>query len=601
MAGIFESQIMQGSSLRGESFTHGKATADPSQLIGAVGQAAEFVHDKTMFDKAKKEAAAGEEQYLYDQALNVSDNAEIERLKSIDPSQGAVYERATKQIKLYEDLIASRGVNPAEALSRREATLTKYIARAPLFATQIRNLTTANTTSFMEEASQRIKETKDLRDDVRKWNLNPDSPSDMIQYNMMKEAERMVFISSNTEKLTSEQASRLILPNIKNYVQQVMGVSTAAIVNNVGEISNLTEEQKFNSIAALDALDAKAESIVNDIIIKFEFNPGEVSKEDKEQMISIIKSEAALNRDLLNGKVQREIVENTEATAEAKLFQEIRHTHPAQWMGMKIVAKLPDSVATLFVDDRLGQDFKKIFMNTRGGDKDMFSKDKLSSWGISNITNVQRQVAKNMENAYKQQSNLSDPQPEQIKSWMDFVNTQVKEYTDNPESYVPENFDSMINMLNNLDAISMYQTYAPDKVDQFKEQTLSMIKSYTENKIEPALMVQLEKKIGFWQVRETVTPVVSDFGEIYFVPNTKKDMVLFNKKAEEQAEDLNNKYRARLSAIRRTGGPLFGLKDREQLREYNIRVFKETFDKVGLPLKLRASNYAPIPKSEEEM
>lgn len=598
MAGIFESQVMPGSSLKGESFAYTPAVADISQQLETVGRAGVQAYQGSIVKKAQKEVEEHEAGFLESTAANRQDEADLDELRNIDPAQTAVYQDAVKQIKKYESAINQRGVNPAQALSKRDAIISKAASRAPLFAQELRNLTTNRTVEFESEADQLIKETNAVRDDIVELFGTPnapDVPSMRQQYFEYKAAERNAKYITSRTTINSAEAAAKIGPVVDNYLKQSMAVIDQAMVNGIPDMTKISDEERRQAVTFLQQFKNGNElNIARNLLYSLGIDPKYINQDTIKNAGMMLSGRAEAYEKAMNGSIPKQMAEYDVEFAKSDVLLNLKASNPGTFAYVSLLPYIKDSIAGTGIVETGGNDIKKYLTFQGLGQMDMKGLTGMKQSGIQNPRQTQNLYSDALDKSLDSWKEL-DPQLLDRSTFDPFMSNVIKDInymTTNPDEFTPKMFEPHIKKINDQVYMDWFNKLNPVQSKEYSDAVRNSVVSYARQKMAKDINKELGKELGSYEKRELVSPIINPTtGTIRFVPNTKGKNQRFAEMADTTASELNRLYGQHFDLIQLTGRNYGKLPSGEVEAHFMKLLFSDVFQEVGDPLRLKAEDY----------
>lgn len=582
MPGIFESRDLKGSSLQGESFT---TNVDPSKAIGTLVNAGLGIYGEHVVDKAKQEIGQVEQDFLNSSSQNRKDEATIDELRKIDSTQGAIYDQANKEIKKLQDSINLRGVNPAEAQSRIEAAKTKYAAKAPMFAREIKNISTDTTVQFKEETKQLIKETNAVRNEMVSLGLNPDIPSNLQQYQEYKASERNAKYVTNRTVIDSSESAAKVQPIIEGYLKNYMGVLDNALNKGLENLDELSLSDRTQLVKQYQFLtNGNEESLARQALSAVGIDMRYVNKDVIASATNMIKGRAEAAIKALNGQIPKEMADYDIELAKNNVLQEVRKVNPGTFAYITLLPYVKGSIAETAIGETGGNDLKTYLTYKGLGNLNFSTLSGMKTIGVKDPKSTQDLYAdaldKSMESWRKLNPDVLDKNT--FDGYMGDIIKDINHMMVAPQEYTPKMFDMHISRINDPVYMEWFKKLSPVQAKRYKDAVLNATVSYARNKMSDDINNELNKTVGPFQVRRLVSPNFdTSTGTIRFVPNTKGDNEAFYQTASREADRLNKMYASRIDSIGLTAKNYDGLKDVNQEKQFMALLFNDVFRTAG--------------------
>ena len=615
--GTFESQFLQGSSLKGESFTSQKAYADPSDLIQGLAQSGMMLYGEHVKSKAEKEVTEAQTSFLEGSAANREDEAKIDELRKVSPEQGNVYDQAIKDIKKLQEAINARGVNPTAAQAKIDSIVAKAAAKAPFYARQIKSVAGGRAFEFNAEAEQMIKEVNDRRNKANELGFNYDIPSERRQFENHLAAERNAKFVTNMTTIETAEAYAEVAPEVEKYLQSSVGVIEHAI--RTTGLDDLSTEEKIQYSTELQLLTNGGEmSIVESIIRNSNVDPRFVSSEFKNSMGAIIRGRAESALKAMNGEIPKNIAANEVDLGHSKVMLHLRDHQPDLFVYTALSQYVKDTPAGTAMANVVSNDFLKMLEYIRENGVSETSMSKLRLRGFSEPKAVQRAFADATDSAMTDWMKGTDPKTLDVEAFSGSMKEHVKtinHITRNPDDYTPYVFNKQLERMNNQEFMNWFKNLDSVTAKDYSEAVANMMVQYARTKMSKDINKQLGKEFSGYPTRDLVTPVIDEgTGSITFEPNVDTQRgESFNSIARQRAEQMNNLYLPSMNLIRVTGSNYGDLRDSKETTYFMRAMFTDVFEENQMPLRLEAKNLEDIrrnamvdtlgisPKEAEEM
>lgn len=609
--GIFEPQFVSGSSLRGESFIRQPVEAISGKAIQDLAEGASMTYQAVKIGQAEKEVNELENQFLDSVGEARKETNQIQELNDIrnsNPVESKIYEEATRQMKVLDDSIASRRINPSVALAEREKIRRRVLNHAPAFASRIRSLSGDQGAVFDTETQQMIKETNAIRDAVVDAGLNPDNVRhvEMIRHMAATNAEAKYLDSKAS---VGDYKSQEIVGKI---IRGQVAIQEAVIhesVRALGGIENMTVTQKSELVENLQNYqNGNEQNVVRRLI---DANPNvswaNLSDETKEGLYAQVRGSALALQKQLEGGIPKGISENELTTSQNEVFLQVKRDNPDLFFYYTALAKVPsDSVAGKYLGEKLALDMSKYLAGKATGTSGQ-SVQEMASQGITDPVSVKKHYAQNLEESGRYIANNPDKiDPAYAINHVNWLTEEASAYTAAPQDYLPQEFDAIVNHINLEGFEQVIKNLDQSSYEGFLEQTAGMLSTYSTEVIIPDMNQELNrsvstqtlgKKTVFGGRKATVKDLVSimpsqNGGTITFVPNegitNRTDML----KAEREAKKLNDRYKTRIRNVVRASQKVAGLPD-EAKRALVQSYLQDSLEGISEPLRATPDKSEP--------
>lgn len=592
--GTFESQFLQGSSLRGESFTSQKAYADPSDLIQGVAQAGMTIYGEHVKNKTEKEVTEAQTDFLEGSAANREDEAKIDELRQVSPEQGAIYDQAAKDIKKLQDAINARGINPAAAQTRIDNIVAKAVAKAPFYASQIKGISGGKAAEFDAETEQMIKEVNDRRNKANDLGFNYDIPSERRQFETHLAAERNAKFVTNMTTIESAEAYADVAPEVEKYIQSSVGVIEHSI--RTTGLNDMSTEEKIQYSTELQMLTNGGEmSIVEAIIRNSNVDPRFVNSEFKNSMGAMIKGRAESALKAMNGEIPKNIAANEVDLGHSKVMLHLRDNQPDLFVYTALSQYVKDTPAGTAMANVVSNDFLDMLRYTRENGVSETSMSKLKLRGFSEPKAVQRVFADATDAAMTDWMKDTDPKTLDVEAFSGSMKEHIKtinHITRNPNEYTPYVFNKQMERMNNKEFMNWFRNLDAATAETYSEGVANMMVQYARTKMSKDINNQLGKEFSGYPTRDLVTPVINEGnGAITFAPNIDTQRgESFNSVARQRAKQMNDLYASSIDLIRITGTNYGDLREPKEKTHFMRSMFTDVFAENQLPIRLEAKN-----------
>lgn len=571
MAGIFDPQIIAGTSSRGESFVQSPVAFDPSQGLEQVAKAVDVGIQTNRFNKASQEIEQEKQNFLRDVSDLRSAEAEKAELMRVSPMQGAAFEAAQKRIKILQDAIANRQINPARAISRIESLQREALTRAPMFSQQIRALSGSGGSEFGTVADQMIKEQNFIRDEKRKLNLNPDNPDHDIAYANFVAKRAEAELVKNQTTVGNVEAIR-VFNEYSNSIINMMDMGYLGEIDKMSpaQLSSLDPEKRAEIQTYAQSLTNGNEyEVLNSLFMRQGFDPSKVDNTTIERLARRIRGKGERLTKIVNGQIPKEIAANQRALDEdmvlVRLAQKYKGTHEA----LSLIRAIPDAaLARMGFDNSLGNNLIRMVAVGLEADWQKLSQTSLAETvGTDKAKDAQNLFTRGLNFARDAWKRTPDPSLEDMAAQTRLIQTTAEGVGLEPKEFSAKTFDEMVATINDDKFMDLWNKADEESAARFADTMRQTAQTYVRDNLAvdmakelgasiegvPSFLTGLENITGIGEskrVKDLVSIEIHSDGNIKFKPTGQGQ-------SQKYADRLNRMYSDRirnsLSALARVG------------------------------------------------
>lgn len=595
MAGIFEPQTLQGSSMAGESFVKAPSEKISSRAISDIAKTATNIYGTVQVNKAAGRIGEIQSSFLDELSQNRDDISEIETLKESNPAEYSSYQSAQSRIKTLQEAVNARKLNPSEAVSRIEAEKRKAMAAAPMFADRIRGLSGDRGATFDTETSQLIKERNDFREIVVKMGGNPDNDSHMLAARRIQASEAEAKHLGSLTKIEGVKASRVAQEAVNAQIAMQESIIMGQI-EDAGGFDKLSPEQTSEIITSIQRFKGpNASNIVSNMIDGMpNVDIGLVPPQVLERMEARIAGAADTLEKQLNGTIPKDIFANRLTLEEDTVMVNLQKTNPNLFNNLVLLSKVPpNTIPQRGFAEVVSQGMLYYAKESGLNNLNNLTKSGMKANGIDDPVEIQKNVASNLSSIREfLEKNPNEVDPGFAKASIQTVNTQMEAMAAAPREFTPKLFDEMLSTISSDQFKKVSENLDPGQYEQFLDNSKTMVQSYIAENMAPDMSRELDKRIFVGEViggsltspklRDIVTPTVTEGGLIRFQPNSGLTLPASVKKAEIEAQRLTKMYSNRSASIVRATKSLGGITDEDvSQKDLTLALFQEAFSGIG--------------------
>lgn len=611
MAGIFDPQQLPESSMRGESFIAQPTVADHSASLNSALNIGARVRGKHAVESAQEKIEEEQNSFLGGLGAQREDLAELDELRQASPQESAAFDAAADRIKTLQSAINSRQINPSRAISRIEALKREALVKAPMFANHIKGLSGDRGAEFNHETDMALKRAEIRNQDMAKMGLNADNPGHVRTYNEILATKTQAEFLQNQETITSRDAGTVLGASVKNAIR-LESTKLNSIIESSGGVDRLDASDRQQAVIALQRFTNGNEQNIVEGIIRQSFTPAQaamINDETRNRYAAMIKAQADYKIKQLNGSLPKEISENEISFLDNEVMTGLAKKNPALYQYVVIQSKIPgQSLGGRTTQQAAGRDFSTYFENLALGKFGDIEKDNIIE-GENGATpkQIQDGAAANLGDFRRWVRGADGADPEVAGAHFRAVTNQAQALATRPSQYSPKIFDELIATVNDDNFMDVFSKMDSDTQREFTENMRTATQTYAREVMAVDMFKELNKDYwadfkasgarsgGLAQVREFVTPTVSDSGALKFIPNTNFSTDLDNVRASNLADKLNKMYSNRSIAMVNAAQKLAGLGD-DLRKEFTTRIFQDAMmTNAQKPLK-KTADAAKEPK-----
>ena len=613
--GIFDPQIMQGSSLKGESFVQQPVAFDPSAGLQQLGEAIDVGVQTHRFGKATEAVEAEKQDFLSDISALRSAETEKAELMKISPVEGAVYQDAQDKIKSLQQAIAARQINPANAISRIESIQREALNRAPMFSQQIRGLTGSGSSEFESVAEQYIKEENFRRDEMVKLNLNPDNPEHRISYSNFVAAKTQSEFLGNMKTIDSRDAVRVFNQQADSFINLMDKGMLSMLSEQPGNASNLPPEMRTEiSIHAQTMMNGNEYNILNEMFRQSGFDPSNVDNTTIERLARRIRGKGEALFKIANGEIPKEVAANQLSYLTDQEVLNVAENYPSTFSAMALMTYVPpEALGNTGFANNLGNNLVHLLRSGLENDQEAMKQSSIKKKGGEGTdpAAVQNRWADNLKRGRNAWKGIDNPKPEDISAQTQLIMTTAEAIGLNPKEFTAKSFDEMVATINDEKFMELWNKADDESAAKFADVMRNTAQKFIRDNMAVSMRQELDKPIdgapkiftimddvaanltgnknvrNYEQVRNVVSVRVDSYtGEISFSARSPE----YNKYAEKLNKMYVDRTRKSLAALYRLGN----IKDQKDKLRVVGGLFSEPLFGIGEEL------YLNMPQTERD-
>ena len=495
--GIFDPQIIQGSSLKGESFVQQPVAFDPSAGLQQLGEAIDVGVQTHRFGKATEAVEAEKQDFLSDISALRSAEAEKAELMKISPVEGAVYQDAQDKIKSLQQAIAARQINPANAISRIESIQREALNRAPMFSQQIRGLTGSGNSEFESVAGQYIKEENFRRDEMVKLNLNPDNPEHRISYSNFVAAKTQSEFLGNMKTIDSRDAVRVFNQQADSFINLMDKGMLSMLSEQPGNASNLPPEMRTEiSIHAQTMMNGNEYNILNEMFRQSGFDPSNVDNTTIERLARRIRGKGEALFKIANGEIPKEVAANQLSYLTDQEVLNVAENYPSTFSAMALMTYVPpEALGNTGFANNLGNNLVHLLRSGLENDQEAMKQSALSQKGDDNPAKTQNTWADNLKRGRNAWKGIDNPKLEDISAQTQLIMTTAEAIGLNPKEFTAKSFDEMVATINDEKFMDLWTKADDESAGRFASVMRDTAQKFIRDNMAVDMKNNLDKSI----------------------------------------------------------------------------------------------------------
>ena len=495
--GIFDPQIMQGSSLKGESFVQQPVAFDPSAGLQQLGEAIDVGVQTHRFGKATEAVEAEKQDFLSDISALRSAETEKAELMKISPVEGAVYQDAQDKIKSLQQAIAARQINPANAISRIESIQREALNRAPMFSQQIRGLTGSGNSEFESVAGQYIKEENFRRDEMVKLNLNPDNPEHRISYSNFVAAKTQSEFLGNMKTIDSRDAVRVFNQQADSFINLMDKGMLSMLSEQPGNASNLPPEMRTEiSIYAQTMMNGNEYNILNEMFRQSGFDPSNVDNTTIERLARRIRGKGEALFKIANGEIPKEVAANQLSYLTDQEVLNVAENYPSTFSAMALMTYVPpEALGNTGFANNLGNNLVHLLRSGLENDQEAMKQSALSQKGDDNPAKTQNTWADNLKRGRNAWKGIDNPKLEDISAQTQLIMTTAEAIGLNPKEFTAKSFDEMVATINDEKFMDLWTKADDESAGRFASVMRDTAQKFIRDNMAVDMKNNLDKSI----------------------------------------------------------------------------------------------------------
>ena len=495
--GIFDPQIIQGSSLKGESFVQQPVAFDPSAGLQQLGEAIDVGVQTHRFGKATEAVEAEKQDFLSDISALRSAETEKAELMKISPVEGAVYQDAQDKIKSLQQAIAARQINPANAISRIESIQREALNRAPMFSQQIRGLTGSGNSEFESVAGQYIKEENFRRDEMVKLNLNPDNPEHRISYSNFVAAKTQSEFLGNMKTIDSRDAVRVFNQQADSFINLMDKGMLSMLSEQPGNASNLPPEMRTEiSIHAQTMMNGNEYNILNEMFRQSGFDPSNVDNTTIERLARRIRGKGEALFKIANGEIPKEVAANQLSYLTDQEVLNVAENYPSTFSAMALMTYVPpEALGNTGFANNLGNNLVHLLRSGLENDQEAMKQSALSQKGDDNPAKTQNTWADNLKRGRNAWKGIDNPKLEDISAQTQLIMTTAEAIGLNPKEFTAKSFDEMVATINDEKFMDLWTKADDESAGRFASVMRDTAQKFIRDNMAVDMKNNLDKSI----------------------------------------------------------------------------------------------------------
>ena len=495
--GIFDPQIIQGSSLKGESFVQQPVAFDPSAGLQQLGEAIDVGVQTHRFGKATEAVEAEKQDFLSDISALRSAETEKAELMKISPVEGAVYQDAQDKIKSLQQAIAARQINPANAISRIESIQREALNRAPMFSQQIRGLTGSGSSEFESVAEQYIKEENFRRDEMVKLNLNPDNPEHRISYSNFVAAKTQSEFLGNMKTIDSRDAVRVFNQQADSFINLMDKGMLSMLSEQPGNASNLPPEMRTEiSIYAQTMMNGNEYNILNEMFRQSGFDPSNVDNTTIERLARRIRGKGEALFKIANGEIPKEVAANQLSYLTDQEVLNVAENYPSTFSAMALMTYVPpEALGNTGFANNLGNNLVHLLRSGLENDQEAMKQSALSQKGDDNPAKTQNTWADNLKRGRNAWKGIDNPKLEDISAQTQLIMTTAEAIGLNPKEFTAKSFDEMVATINDEKFMDLWTKADDESAGRFASVMRDTAQKFIRDNMAVDMKNNLDKSI----------------------------------------------------------------------------------------------------------
>ena len=495
--GIFDPQIIQGSSLKGESFVQQPVAFDPSAGLQQLGEAIDVGVQTHRFGKATEAVEAEKQDFLSDISALRSAETEKAELMKISPVEGAVYQDAQDKIKSLQQAIAARQINPANAISRIESIQREALNRAPMFSQQIRGLTGSGSSEFESVAEQYIKEENFRRDEMVKLNLNPDNPEHRISYSNFVAAKTQSEFLGNMKTIDSRDAVRVFNQQADSFINLMDKGMLSMLSEQPGNASNLPPEMRTEiSIHAQTMMNGNEYNILNEMFRQSGFDPSNVDNTTIERLARRIRGKGEALFKIANGEIPKEVAANQLSYLTDQEVLNVAENYPSTFSAMALMTYVPpEALGNTGFANNLGNNLVHLLRSGLENDQEAMKQSALSQKGDDNPAKTQNTWADNLKRGRNAWKGIDNPKLEDISAQTQLIMTTAEAIGLNPKEFTAKSFDEMVATINDEKFMDLWTKADDESAGRFASVMRDTAQKFIRDNMAVDMKNNLDKSI----------------------------------------------------------------------------------------------------------
>jgi len=597
MPGQFDPQIIQGSSLRGESFIKPPTQRVPEGLVDNALDVGVKAYGAHVVRKAQENITSAQSTFLDDLSSARNDIAQAEEIRQDElasPVEKAAYDKYTGQVKSLNAAVASRRLNPAEAQARIETIKRKAISQAPFFASRIKALTGDRGRVFDAETDQLIKETNDRRDEAVSRGLNPDNPAhmEMLTRHQLKDQEAK-FIASNKE-VYGHKTAEITRDIIDNQIESMEAVISSS-VDQFGGIENLPEAARAELLEMTQGFKNGREAVVVRQLI--DANPNldysDLSPEIVARLEAQVRGSAEASEKVLSGAIPQQVAQTQLSLAKDREFLRLKAEAPDTFSSYALFSAVPPgSVASSALGEVLAKGMLDYTKLRRSGDPSTKGMEDAGYTG-KEIREIKNANATNLKTSLQWLKNNpeSSTDPKFVNSHYQVLTKDLDKIANNPQGFTPDEHDGYLDYIGSTEMLDRLGKIDANTLQEFKDKSARYIRQYANEHLGADIRSQMNKPVftdtfsskgKTASAKDLVSVNVNANGTLQFSPKSGLISLSDEQNAINLATKFNSLYKRPSMKLVRASKNAGEIGDGVE-REIMLSLLQGTMSDIGAP------------------
>lgn len=596
---LFDPQMLQGSSMSGESFIKRHATPNIAQDLFNLGKGVANIYGEHVIQEGAKKVEDVKKTFL-------DDLAEVEQLKQerggleeqqeelklAGKAEEAVYTQGKKRIETINQMLESKRLDPFSAQTRVASEIKKMINKAPFLARRIQSeFIEGGRGSQFDTATQTLIDIKNKEmQEVAKTGLDPTDPTQVDLHRAVKRSELEASMLTSQEKIHGVKGGRIAF----DYIADNMNVINQQLSNTIsvagGDIDAVSPETREGMVSQAQLFVSNPELIVKNMLTGLEgVSYTQLPQAERTRMVAMVRGMGETIQKTIDGSIPKAVSENLLVAKQNNILNELSVRNPSLFRALTFLQKMPPSIADTALAETVGAGLLKMSENMGLKDYARNGVSDLKVSGIDNPKQVQDSFARNSEDLRREIEIKGDKlDPDFIKNTLENDIGIMAAMNTEPSEYSPKMFDEFINKINSTDYNKVLSKTSPADYEVFRRNGARFVQTYARERLAPSIVQELSKKV-FTDFKENsrVYDIVSatvDEGVLTFIPNTGFSTEADHVRAKMFADQLNSKYESRSANIAKAAETL-GVTGEEGVQQFSVTILEEPLSMIGEPLR----------------